>query len=171
MAFGAFFLGMSVRKKKKDAQDIEAPIGAGKTELDGKETHGGIPPELSGNSTAGAQPSNSDGKVVAEKPEELDARNVGELPVVIANKEMEGSSPPAPLERTELSSEPPLAEMDSRSAGSAPQELPTDEVPRAELGAAVGAETPPAPARRNTYDDPQLVQNPWAQDESEIQSR
>jgi len=160
LAFGAFFLGMSVRKKSKTTHDTETGSHGGKPELDGKIVFSekATPPELDSTQRTS----------MPTYAMEADARHIvpgNELP-----------AQPAPIytyAHKELSAEPSHAEIDSAQR----HELHDQHVTGHELHSEhVAGPSPVSPIssdsrdadldRSDTYDDPRLMQNPWVQDDS-----
>ncbi|KAH7077756.1 hypothetical protein BKA63DRAFT_601810 [Paraphoma chrysanthemicola] len=153
LALGAFFLGMSVHKKSKKVDDAETSTGDGKPELDGKVLHKHeITPELD----AGAQVPG------AQKCHTANAH----LSPTTAKELQADPTPIAVPTQSELHGTPQRNELGPGVA----------QEPRHELdGNATYNQSPVSPIvnsqhnginRADTYDDPRLVQNPWAQDET-----
>lgn len=150
LALGAFFLGMSVRKKSRSSVDIESGSERGKPELDGKTVYQEkVTPEL----------------YADVAPIQAQAQETGDTfkTVLEANELIGQPTHDVPAERTELNAEPLRMEMDTSEQQPRPQELhgssTDDPVSPIFDGQHSGL------ARRDTYDDPRLVQNPWAQDD------
>lgn len=151
LALGAFFLGMSARKKSKQGIDAEDGSVSGKPELDGKAAyHEKVVPEVE----SGMIP--------------VEARRSGDsMPPAPKAFELGGQLSQPSARHSELAAEPRGVEIDSSDT----------QQPRHELHSNV-ALSPVSPiselehtglTRRDTYDDPRLVQNPWAQDDGRQQ--
>ncbi|KAH7400924.1 hypothetical protein DE146DRAFT_478750 [Phaeosphaeria sp. MPI-PUGE-AT-0046c] len=144
LALGAFFLGLSARKKSKRGIDTESGSVGGKPELDGKVAyHEKVTPEVESGMIP-VDPRRSDDSVVpAPKAFELS-----------------GSLGQATVTHRELAAEPRGVEIDSSES-----QQPRHELYAISPVSPISEPQHTGPARRDTYDDPRLVQNPWAQDE------
>ena len=101
----------------------------------------------------------------AAPEEKIPAEHHAVAPMV-RNNELDGQSdryPVVPM-RAEMHAEPYRSELDSRHVA---QELHSKEI---EGGSAVSpiSNDQHDLMRRNTYDDPQLMQNPWAHDDPQV---
>lgn len=172
LALGAFFLGIAVRKKNKASLDTESGSGIGKPELDGKEIHRHeVTAELDGDSAAVHELNSSIGTETRRKPEELVDQQRQAVPVVGRSELDSASNERTPPEHAELSGDAVSAEIDSRPVVPPPQDLPTTEKEGRSAVSPLKEGIPPEIDRRNTYDDPQLTQSPWAQDTADSQNQ
>lgn len=135
---------MSVRKKSKRVNDTEDASVSGKPELDGKAAYyeKGVPEVESGMIPVEQRRSNDS---VSPAPKAF---------------ELGGQLGQATAVHTELAAEPRGVEIDSSDTQQSRHEL--------HATSPVLPITEPqysGPTRRDTYDDPRLVQNPWAQDD------
>lgn len=143
---------MSVHKKSKNNRDVEASSDQGKPELDGKTTLSEkVTPELGTGetTTAPAQPAQA---------AEADARpmvRTAELP-----------TQPAAALLKEMSTEPSHAETDSTTAQQQRYELHGEHLSGSPVSPISSNAQDVGFSRRDTYDDPRLVQNPWTHDDA-----
>lgn len=157
LALGAFFLGVSTRRKNKATQhdDKEAGNLGGKPEIDGKEVQNEY---LNIDATSAELDGIEKQAQTTSKPTEVEM-----------STELDGKilTPALPLVGSaELSSEPGRMEHDCRPNHVLPTQLsdplPLHELPNTQDFTGNLLVPPAELARRDTYDDPQLVQNPWA---------
>ncbi|OAL00658.1 hypothetical protein IQ06DRAFT_370014 [Phaeosphaeriaceae sp. SRC1lsM3a] len=151
LALGAFFLGMSARKKSNQGIDIENGSVGGKPELDGKAAyHHKMVPDVE----SGMIP--------------VEARRSGDsVPTVPKAFELGGELGQPPATHPELAAEPRGVEIDSSDTQQPRHELHSNVAPSSVSPMSELEQT--GPTRRDTYDDPRLVQNPWAQDDGRQQ--
>ncbi|KAH7088314.1 hypothetical protein FB567DRAFT_335789 [Paraphoma chrysanthemicola] len=153
IALGAFYLGMSVHKKSKKVDDAETSTGGGKPELDGKVLYKHeITPELD----AGAQVPvaqerhTTSAHLNSNAAKELQADST---PVIVPTQsELHGT--PQHFELSPGVAQGPRHELDGNATYNQSPVAPIVNSPRDGLN------------RADTYNDPRLVQNPWAQDET-----
>jgi hypothetical protein len=181
LALGAFFLGMSVRKKKRSTVDSEAASDRDKPELDGttvyqeKITPGLIPVQerqAENSATHGPRDTELAGRHAETVPLTYTELATG-IGVGVASDSANSELAAGEQTRiatpvcTELAAEPRPTEMDSSGIQRQPQELygSTGRSPVSPVSVAPFSGL----ARGDTYDDPRLVQNPWAQDDGRMQ--
>ncbi|KAF2872724.1 hypothetical protein BDV95DRAFT_570483 [Massariosphaeria phaeospora] len=144
LAAGGFFLGVSARRKKKTViRDDEPGEPVAKPELDGLEKQRNeITPEL-GNSGAAVAVQDPHNRTWTEPgAQELYGQPYNQHPTGVGN-ELQGH--PIANQRSELVGDPYRTELDSQQH--------------------------PGVGRQGTYDNPQLIQNPWASDTADPRLR
>jgi hypothetical protein len=153
LALGAFFLGMSVHRKSKRVDDAETGTDGGKPELEGE---GIYKHEITPEMEAG----------MSNPPVHDRHVSSGFGPPATANELPAHLTPVVVTTQSELHGTPQHAKL---SPG-------VTQEPRHELyGNVTYDQSPVSPIsdaqhsglnRRDTYDDPRLVQNPWAQNDT-----
>jgi hypothetical protein len=151
LILGASLIGIHLQRKSKKRKDTETANYGWKPELDGK-TKFFSTSELDGLSSM--------------------LKKADTTPAVASTTEL--PTRPAPIAntgRTEMSADLGGAEIDSTIAQQQYHELPGEHVSDCSPVSPASSHTQTTPVnRRDTYDDPRLVLNPWANDDVEPRS-